>query len=635
VTTAPVPGQPAAAIPAPSPHGRAGLLAVALTGVALAAVLAGGLSTGTPARVLSLAGPAVLAGVVGWLCRRQRRLAAGLRRSRSAFAALVKSSIDPVVLLDDGLRITFASPAIATLLGRDPAELPGLPLTDAVHPDDRGGLFSALAATAGENGELAVRTARIRSGDGQWRLVQATVRDLRTDPDVGALVLYCRDVTTRGRGSDPELLELALTDPVTGLPNRTALTRRLAAVQRNLAAHPVALAVVSVDGLSAATAQPGTENTVLRVLTSRLARDLRGEDWLARSKGGDFVILIDGTVSDAEVVAARLVATLGWLATPAGPLTAVAGVTGLNPDVDPGEALRRADLALGSARAAGPGSVHRFDDALRVAEGRRSTLSTDLAGALERGELRLAFQPVVDVVLHRTVSVEALLRWRHPVLGEISPQEFVPLAEESPLITEVGRWVLREACATVAALAGEQLSVAVNVSARQVRSGELVPDVVTALEAGGLPASRLIVEITESMLLDSHVTDELETLRRLGVRIAVDDFGTGWSSLAYLAGMPVDLLKMDQHFLAHVEHDAQRRALCRAVLQLGTSLGLPVVVEGVTTPGQLALLRDMGHRFLQGYAFSRPLEAEQLADGNWRAVVESPLTRTDAAAGTP
>jgi EAL domain-containing protein (putative c-di-GMP-specific phosphodiesterase class I) len=152
-----------------------------------------------------------------------------------------------------------------------------------------------------------------------------------------------------------------------------------------------------------------------------------------------------------------------------------------------------------------------------------------------------------------------------------------------------------------------------------VRSGELVADVLAALGASGLPASRLIVEITESVLMDdAHVIDDLNALRQLGVRVAVDDFGTGWSSLAYLVGLPVDVLKMDQHFVTGVEHDEQRRALCRAVLQLGASLGLPVIVEGVTSEAELALLRDMGSRFLQGFVFSRPLEAGQLAAGSWR-----------------
>jgi EAL domain-containing protein (putative c-di-GMP-specific phosphodiesterase class I) len=269
--------------------------------------------------------------------------------------------------------------------------------------------------------------------------------------------------------------------------------------------------------------------------------------------------------------------------------------------------------------------VHRYDDALRMQQDRSDALRADLDGALERGELRLVFQPVVDLVLHRTVSVEALLRWRHPVFGDVPPVEFVPLAEQSALIGDLGRWVLREACATVAALPGTDLAVAVNVSARQVRSGELVPDVLAALEGSGLPASRLIVEITESVLMDDgHVIEDLTVLRQLGVRIAVDDFGTGWSSLAYLVGMPIDVLKMDQHFLANVEHDPQRRALCRAVLQLGSSLGLPVIVEGVTTAAELTLLRDMGHRYLQGYVFSRPVEAAQLANGEWEAYVELP-----------
>ncbi len=250
----------------------------------------------------------------------------------------------------------------------------------------------------------------------------------------------------------------------------------------------------------------------------------------------------------------------------------------------------------------------------------------------------MAFQPVVDVVMNRTVSVEALLRWRHPVFGDVSPTEFVPLAEESPLITELGRWVLREACTTIAGLGGIDLGVAVNVSARQVRSGELVPDVISALETSGLPSSRLIVEITESVLLDdSHVIEDLTVLRQLAVRVAVDDFGTGWSSLAYLVGMPVDVLKMDQYFLSNVEHDPARRAMCRAVLQLAASLDLPVIVEGVTNEAVLTLLRDMGHRYLQGYVFARPLEVDQLAAGGWdmRAALPQAVFPAVPAADSP
>ncbi|HEV7211556.1 MAG TPA: EAL domain-containing protein [Blastococcus sp.] len=629
VTTARLPGQPAAACPVAPRWGRAGLLAVPVLFVAVTAVLVAvtAVPAGTVLGLLVAAGGlALLLASLAVLWRRQRSLGRDLRRSQSSFRTLVKSSVDPVVILDDTLRITFGSPVVLDLLGLDEAGAFGLPLADVVHPDDAPTLFGALDGPRNTSGEFAVRTARVRAADGRWRLIQATVRDLRDDPDVGALVLYCRDVTARTPepGADAELLELALTDPVTGLPNRAALVRRLGEVQRSTRGHRYSLALVGISGLDDGVLTPETEPAVLRALTSRLTRALRGEDWLARGKDGDFVVVVDGSVSDAEILAGRLVADIGPLTTPDGTLrlTAAAGVAGLAADVDTGEALRRGDLALRSARTAGPGSVHRYDDALRLAQDRSATLRADLDGALARGELRLVFQPVVDVVMHRTVSVEALLRWGHPVFGEVSPVEFVPLAEESDLITALGRWVLREACATIAAVDAE-LSVAVNVSARQIRSGELVPDVLAALESSGLPAGRLIVEITESVLLDdSHVIEDLSALRRLGVRIAVDDFGTGWSSLAYLVGMPVDVLKMDQHFLANVEHDQARRAMCRAVLSLGGSLGLPVIVEGVTTPAVLHLLRDMGHRYLQGYVFSRPLEAPQLADGQWRTGVQ-------------
>jgi len=639
VTTAPVLGQPAAAYPAAPRNGRAGLVAVPALAVAVSAVLGVALSGSTALRlVFALTGLAVPVGLQAALYLRQRRLTGDLQRSQSSFRTLVKSSLDPVVILDDRLRITFASQAVADMLGGDPGSLLGLSVVDAVHPDDRSTLFAGLSST-GDSTEVAVRTARVRHRDGRWRLIQATVRDLRTDPDVGALVLYCRDVTVRlaAPGFDPELAELSLTDPVTGLPNRAALVRRLGAVQRE-GGRPFSLAVIGVDGLAAEVLTPDAEAAALRSLTGRLVRALRGEDWLARGKDGDFVVLVDGTIADAETVAARLVAAVGPLVIPGGllHLTAVGGVTSLLPDVDTGEALRRGDLAIRSARTAGPGSVHRYDDALRNEQDRRDALRADLDGALDRGELRLVFQPVVDVVMHRTVSVEALLRWRHPLFGDVSPTEFVPLAEESPLITELGRWVLREACATIATLPDTDLGVAVNVSARQVRSGELVPDVISALETSGLPSSRLIVEITESVLLDdSHVLEDLTVLRQLGVRIAIDDFGTGWSSLAYLVGMPVDVLKMDQYFLSNVEHDPARRAMCRAVLQLGSSLGLPVIVEGVTNPAVFTLLRDMGHRYLQGYVFSRPLEVEQLAGGAWEAWVELPGPDAAAAADSP
>jgi PAS domain S-box-containing protein/diguanylate cyclase (GGDEF)-like protein len=398
-------------------RGRAGLLAVCATGLVVVAVLGGLLAVRVQPALGGVTAGAALAlsvGAFAVVLRRERRLAGALLDSQAAFRTLVKSSVDPVVILDGDLRVTFASQSAADLLGLDAACVVGRSLDRAIHPDDAPTLLGAFNAPP--SGEPTVRTARIRHADGRYRLIQATVRDLRADPDVGALVLYCRNVTSRAPapGVDAELLELSLTDPVTGLPNRAALVRRLGAAQREAARRPFALALIGLDGLDTDAVTPAVETTALRAITARLTRGLRGEDWLARGKDGDFVVLVDGSVADAEIVAARLVATVGPLATEDGTLSlsASAGVIELGGDMDTGEALRRGDLALRSARSSGPGAVHRYADALRIKEDRRCTLRADLDDALERGELQLNFQPVVDVVMNRTVSVEALLAVR-------------------------------------------------------------------------------------------------------------------------------------------------------------------------------------------------------------------------------
>jgi len=385
---------------------------------------------------------------VSW--RTQLQLTADLQRSEAWFRTLVRSSADPVLILDDQLAVQWVSPAITDLLGLDPQRIVGKHIAGAVHPDDAPGLVASLSAEGTDCSETKTRTARVRHLDGTWRLIQSQVRDLRSDPDVGALVLYCRDVSRTGpEPAEPDLTTFSTTDPATGLPNRSALTQRLAATLREPAMRATSLVVLGVDGLT-----DGGDVAVLRELTTRFTRVLRGDDWLARAGVSDFAVLVDGTIADAEVVAGRLVAAVEPVATGSGTtrLSAAAGVTPLTADVDAGQALRWGDLALRSARAAGPGRVRRHSDALRITQDREEQLRTDLDLALDQGQLRLVYQPVVDLALHRTVSVEALLRWRHPVYGEVSPAEFVPLAEESALITELGRWVLAEATATIAAL---------------------------------------------------------------------------------------------------------------------------------------------------------------------------------------
>lgn len=552
---------------------------------------------------------------VAW--RAQTALQETLRRSESRFRTLVRGNVDPVVVLDDRLRVSWVSPTIEDLLGLDAEAAVGRPLVLLVHPDDATWLLDALQAPPVDvevEGEDTTVTARLRHRDGRWRLIRARVRDLRSDPDVAALVLYARDVTDSApvAGSPEGLRATGTVDPATGLPNATALAGRLAPGART-AGRAGALLLLGVPGLS------DDPPAVMTGVLTAVARVLRGGDWLARTAPDQFAVLVEGGAADAEVAGTRLVGALDRLPVVAGraPLRSGVGVTTLVPDVPGGDLLRRAETALSTALAGGTtsGRVVRWSTAERERNDRREVLRADLGRALTEGQFRLVYQPVVDVALHRTATVEALLRWDHPRFGPVSPAEFVPLAEESHLITELGRFVLRRATSEVAGLGDHRVAVAVNISTRHLVGGSLVPDVAEALAASGLPASRLLVEITESVLVDDqHVTADLQTLRDRGSRVAIDDFGTGWSSLAYLAGLPVDVLKMDKQFLAGIASDPQRRELCRIVLDIGTSFGLPVIVEGVETDAELHLVRAMGHRYVQGFVLSRPVELADLAD---------------------
>ena len=551
---------------------------------------------------------------VSW--RDGRDLTRRLQRSESRFRAVVRAAVDHVIILDCELTVTWAAPGMADMVGRTPERLVGRDVRVAVHPDDRPALTAALLSPQTDAGDRTT-TARVRHDEGRWRLMQAIVRDLRQDPDIGALVLYCRDITR----SDAPVPAVATArpaggrDPGTGLPDRSALVAGLAEVLHGAAGH--ALVQVWVTGLADAHRGTTAPPEVALDLAGRFSRVLRTADQLFRVGPQEFAVLLPGTISDAETLAHRLVATVAADVPVRGlRLSASAGTTAVAAEDHAGVlGVRRAAWAMASARTAGPGRVRRHSVAALIAANRQEALRVDLAHALERDELRLVYQPVVDLALQQAGSVEALLRWQHPVWGAVSPAEFIPLAEESAVVTTLGRWVMHTATAAVAALDRPDLSVAVNVAARHVRSGHLLADVRDALAASGLPGDRLVLELTESVLLDeAHVTDDLEAVRRLGVRIAVDDFGTGWSSLAYLVALPIDVLKMDRQFLASVESDPRHQALCRSVLHLGTSLGMDVVVEGVETPRELQLLRDMGHRFVQGFLLARPTELGRLED---------------------
>jgi diguanylate cyclase (GGDEF)-like protein len=424
-----------------------------------------------------------------------------------------------------------------------------------------------------------------------------------------------------------QLRHQALHDPLTGLPNRVLVIDRAEQVlsrARRLGMPAVAL-LIDLDSFKQLNDRYGHDagDFLLKVVATRLRAALRDGDTVGRIDADQFVALLEPGSLDAtpELVAERVLEVLRQpieMPAPAGTsvlLTASVGVA-MGQRAFGSDLLRDADVALYEAKRGGGDRYVLFESAMHVSAQDRLLRQMDLREALEREEFFLLYQPMVDLPSERIIGVEALIRWRHPSRGVLSPDRFIPLAEESGVIVAIGRWVLRSACAQAAAWrkAGHTLTVAVNVSARQLERDELVDEVAEALADFALEPESLTLEITETALMqDAEVTARLlEQLKLLGVKIAVDDFGSGYSSLAYLRQFPVDALKIDRAFVSDLESSAESRVLAHTLIELGKTLGLQTVAEGIEQPRQLDLLRDESCDMGQGFLFAGPLEPAAL-----------------------
>jgi diguanylate cyclase (GGDEF)-like protein len=467
------------------------------------------------------------------------------------------------------------------------------------------------------------------------RLVVPAVSDVVTAPLLGATAALAavvvlrhaarlpalRDVTER-RSSQRELEKLAYTDFLTGLPNRARLMAGLAAARSRAAkGQASSLLLLDLDGFKPVNDVAGHEagDHLLVQVAERLRLTVRDGDLVGRLGGDEFAVLVADGLEEATALAERIVADLRTVQPARGGYTdgvvfdisGSIGVTELDPADEISTTVRRADVALRAAKAAGKSCVRTAGHAVDSAMGRRARLARDLPTAIEQEQFRLVYQPVAGIEDRRVLGLEALVRWDHPVLGTVPPDEFIELAEGDGLIVPLQQWVLRKATADFAALIveGRDLKLGVNVSVRHLQAGCLAPDVARALAQSGLPPDRLMIEVTESVLLDAEdrLESDLGTLREMGCIISLDDFGRGYSSLAYLARLPVDVLKMDREFIGDVETDPRAAALVAAVVDLGRTLGMDVVAEGVETAGQLRALRDMRCRYVQGWLIGRPM----------------------------
>lgn len=550
------------------------------------------------------------------------------QRGEERFRSLVQNSNDLIVVLERDLTVRYVTPSALTLLGNEPSALVGKKFDERLHPDEREQAVARLRQALPADSSVPHEFRLCRS-DGLWRTFEGGVSDLLDDPAVRGLVLTARDVSDR-RALEDQLMQQAFHDSLTGLANRALLSDRVThALERSTrSGSDVAVLFLDVDDFKTINDSLGHEagDEMLVELAARLQHCMRGSDTAARLGGDEFGIVLEETagVEGATVFAERVLAAI------AAPLTisgaqihprASIGITFGRTGQTSGELLRNADVAMYQAKRTGGSGYEVYDPHMHEAALTRLELKADLDRAFRADELELAYQPIVDLRTGLTEGLEALLRWTHPVRGPISPSEFVPLAEETGLIGDLGQWVLARACRQVRewqlGIAGcESLSANVNLSARQILEPGLEKRISSVLDESGLPAEALALEITEGTMMEdvAGVSARLAELRAIGIRIAIDDFGTGFASLGYLRRFPVDDLKIAKEFVDDVVFDARNARLIEGIVRLGAALDLRTVAEGIETTEQRQRLVAMGCELGQGYLFARPVAAEQVPE---------------------
>lgn len=497
-------------------------------------------------------------------------------------------------------------------------------LAELIEPEDRVALkaeFDGLAQRGGR-GEWEVRITRA-DGESRWLSVAAEA-DRDIDGTILGFVGTTRDVTA-AKEAELRTARAGLHDPLTGLPNRGLFVDRVAlAVARTVrSGSRIAVLVLDIDGFTVFNDARGSQlgDTLLKAVADRLSTLVRVTDTVARF-GADAYGLVCENVSTGATAAERTQRILSALAQPfalpdgEGLITASVGIAVSDPDSAADSLIRDAQLAMHRAKERGGNAFELFDPQLRQEVHERTGREAALRASLEGGELFLEYQPIMSLDQHRFVGVEALARWRHAERGVVQPNEFIPTAEESGLIVPLGKLVLGLACQQLrqwrdASPEPQPWSMSVNVAAAQLRAEDF-PDIVEqALEDAGIEGAALCLELTESVLIEEGIVSEvLARIRRLGVRVSIDDFGTKYSSLSYLTRLSIDELKIDQSFVDGLVGDSSKQTVVSAILAIGESLNMPVTAEGVETEAQLFELHRLGCRTVQGFYFARPLPAD-------------------------
>jgi diguanylate cyclase (GGDEF)-like protein/PAS domain S-box-containing protein len=571
--------------------------------------------------------PAKIVGVIQDITeRRQTEIA--LRESEERFRSLFEHSSDMVAVIDGEGVITFLCSSIERVLGFDPASVVGKSVFDLVHPNDRsivtGGLRDALTVS----GVVPSVEVRMLHRDGTWRHMEIVGNNQLERPEIRGVIINCRDITER-RAIEAELRHQAVHDSLTGLPNRILFRDRVEHALLRAARHDRIAAVlfIDLDHFKVVNDSLGHQvgDRLLVEVAARIKSCLRAEDTAARLGGDEFTVLLEeiGGEADAALLAERILRRLGQPYVLEARETFVNASIGIvlsaGPQETADEMLRRADVAMYQAKAAGRGRYMLFRREMSLQAHERMDTETDLRRAIERGEFRIHYQPIISLGTSSVVGVEALARWEHPKYGLMDPDTFIPIQEQIGLMGPFTLWVLKEAqtqCLRWHRM-GHHLSVSVNLSPVNLHEDQFVKSVADVLEETGFTPSWLKLEITESavMINPSKALECLGRFDAMGIRLSMDDFGTGHSSLSYLNQMPVCEVKIDKSFaMAICGRDDDNVAILTAAIEMAHRLRKRVVTEGVETKAVWNLLARIGCDAAQGFYLARPMPTDEFAE---------------------
>ncbi|MGE0877020.1 MAG: EAL domain-containing protein [Acidimicrobiia bacterium] len=571
--------------------------------------------------VLAATGPGDLGRLLQASVERLSTVTTRLHESEALATAIVANAADAIWTLDPQGRIVSANAAAESMIDRTSAEMVGRRFAELAAPDRP--TFEALEAITASEVSLS---GEIELSSSEGSRIPALVSTSRVDGDGTTLyTVFARDITER-KDLEARLARQARRDALTDLPNRTAALERLGeALQRSKRSgnHP-ALLFIDIDGFKSVNDSfgHGAGDSVLIEISRRLTEEVRTTDLVARLGGDEFVVLLEDVPNErlvmelgeriVRIVETPVVQGDNWFA-----VSASVGVAFADDATTPLTLLREADQAMYRAKEKGKARVQLFDGELQARVEHRTETERALRRAISADELELYVQPVVHAGSGELWGAEGLVRWRRPGFGMLSPGEFIPIAEESWLIVEIGRQVIARACEMLEAWDRDGIDgrLAINVSGRHIIEGDLVQDLENALLSHSADPQRLKIELTEShMLADLDTAAEvLHRIRRMGISISIDDFGTGYSSLTYLRRLPIDTMKIDRSFVSNLEPDSTDTSILETLLALGEALDLEVVAEGVETRHQLARLEALGCDLVQGFLFAEPMPAGDFA----------------------